>query len=221
MRFDKYPQIIFKSSKISDGNMSTIKGEQNQAVKNRRSFLKKYGLKLDHTINMFLEHGNNIVMVGNKELGKGSLDTKDGIKSDGIVTAQKDIFLMVITGDCLPIGFYDTKKQIIALIHASRKNLESGLLENTVKIFVDSLKSKPGDLIVSIGPSIGPCCYYTDLWSFTKKKLEELGIPQENIFNPEICTYHSNQYFSHRKAIEKNLPEDFRFVTILGIKNVN
>lgn len=220
MTLKKHSQIVFASSTISDGNMSTIKGDPLIAIKNRELFLRKFGLKLSQVVNMFLEHKDNVVVVNKNDLGKGAFDLEDGISSDAIVTNEKDLILMVMTGDCLPISFYDSQKQIIALIHGSKKNLASKILDNTVKVFKERFQSKSANLIVSIGPSIGPCCYYLDLWSIAEKKLKRLGIPQKNIYNYRVCTYHTNKYFSHRRASDKN-QGDLRFATILGIKNAS
>lgn len=212
--------MIFVSSKISDGNMSTIKDDSSVAIRNRQLFLEKFGLKLNQVVNMFLEHKDKVVIVGKNDLGKGAFDLKNGISADGIITNQKGVFLMVMTGDCLPIGFYDPIKQIIALVHGSKKNLPSKIVDNTVTMFRDTFQSKPDNLVISIGPSIGPCCYDMDLWSLVENKLKALGVSKENIHNFRVCTYHTNQYFSHRRASNQNQP-DFRFTTILGIENVD
>lgn len=220
MIFDKYPQIIFKSSKISDGNMSLMKGKPDVAIKNRKSFLNKFDLSLDQIVCMFVEHEDKVVVVDKNSLGKGAFKPEDKIRSDGIITDQKELILMIATGDCLPIGVYDPDKQVIALIHGSRKSLATKIFDYTVKILKTNFGSKIENLIVSIGPSIGPCCYDIDLWSIAERKLRKLGIPQKNIYNCQICTYHTNQHFSHRRAKNKN-QNDFRSATILGIRNVS
>lgn len=220
MIFDKYPEIIFTSSKIADGNMSTLKGDPHIAIKNRKKFLKKYQLKLENTVNMFLEHHSKVAIVGKNELGKGAFEKNDGIAVDGIITDQKGIALMVMTGDCLPIAIFDPTKGIIALIHGSKKSLELGVLENSISLLHNKFVVLPSNLRVTIGPSIGPCCYHTNLWLYTQKKLQKLGILKKNIYNRCICTYHTKEYFSHRRSDDTQTPEG-RFITILGIKNVN
>ncbi len=220
MIFDKYPEIIFDSSKIADGNMSTLKGDPFVAIKNRKKFLKKHQLKLENTVNMFLEHNGKVIIVGKKEAGKGAFEKNDGITADGIITDQKDITLMVMTGDCLPIAIFDPTKGVIALIHGSKKSLELGILENSISLLIEKFATLSSNLIISIGPSIGPCCYYVDLWSYTQKILQRLGILKKNIYNSCICTYHTKEYFSHRRSDDTQTTEG-RFITILGIKNVN
>lgn len=217
MIFNNYPEIIIASSKLSDGNMSTIKGNTATSVKNREKFLKKFGLKLNQVINMYLQHEDKIVVVSRNDMGKGAYDSKKGIVSDGIITDQNKLVLMATSADCLPISFYDPKKRVIALVHGSKKNLESKILDNTISTFKNSFQSDLTDLKVFIGPSIGPCCYYTDLWSYTENKLKKLGLLRKNIYNSKKCTYHDRYFFSHRRSENTKTPEG-RFVTILGLR---
>lgn len=218
MIFNNHP-LIFASSEIPDGNMSYIKGDAKEASENRKKFLKKFGLDLKNAINLSMQHDNKAVIVTLDDSGKGTLVRKEKIWADAIITNQKNLTLMLLTGDCLPIGVFDPDKQVVALIHGSKKSLELGVLENTVFLLIQNFDVNPKSLIVSIGPSIGPCCYYNDLWSLAEKKLIKMGLVKKNIFNSKVCTYHNGQYFSHRKSVDLKLKDDFRLATILTIKD--
>lgn len=243
MRLSGHPQILFTSSKAADGNMSFIKGDPQEALENRKRFMKKLGLQLDKSVCMRLTHGTDVILVDKKDKGKGALSVDDSIECDGLITDKPDIILLVLTGDCMPIGIYDPVKKIIALVHASRHNLLKGVINQAISKFRE-FGSNPTDLVVSIGPSIGPCCYHSskkkvkrfeeeelqpyifetetdlgmDLWSYTESLLAKVGILKENIHNPKICTYHTNEYFSHRQFEDQNLQYDYRFATVLGIE---
>lgn len=127
------------------------------------------------------------------------------------------IYLMVKVADCHQIGFYDPNHQTFGLIHAGWKGLDRGIIKNTISTFVARLGSDPRHMMVRFGPSIGPCCYRMDIWKQAENQLLDLGVPKSNIDNPQICTYHTGNYYSHRRAMDNNEP-DFRFITIMGIK---
>jgi len=80
-------------------------------------------------------------------------------ETDSLITNKKSLPLAVLTADCLPVLFYDPKKEIIAAAHAGYKGLLHHVLENTIERFINDFKSNPKDIIVGIGPSIERDCY--------------------------------------------------------------
>ncbi len=242
MSLNKFPSLVFVSSVKNDGNMSFKRGNPKNALKNRRRFLKSLGLKLDSIVCMAPYHSKKIVKAAKKDLGKGSDSLSKKIHTDGLITKDKGVYLFVTTGDCLPVAFFDIKSEAVALIHAGWKGLDKGIINNVVMYFKNKFGTDLNNLYVQIGPSIGPCCYIKknppsqiknsswkkfitnkdgsysiDLWGFAQNQLEKLKIPKENIYNPEKCTYHPGEYFSHQRFTDKNLQQDSRFATILGL----
>jgi len=71
MIFKKYPKIIWAVSKISDGNMSFLKGNPKEVLENRKTFLSSLGINLNSLIAMELQHGVDIEKVGKKDLERG------------------------------------------------------------------------------------------------------------------------------------------------------
>ncbi|MDO8498501.1 MAG: polyphenol oxidase family protein [bacterium] len=243
MQLTDFPKIILANSKASDGNMSFVKGDPEQALENRQNFLNLLGINLDSIVSMYAQHGVEVIKVGKDDLGKGAHDSESAFKVDGLVTNEPGVNMFLMTADCLPVVFYDPQRKALGLIHAGWKGLHLGILESAIKSFKQHFESNPQKLLVHIAPSIGPCCYIKqntkeveanpkwhpylkkaddgisiDLWNFAQDQLVSLGIKQENIENSKICTYHSNQYFSNRKFNVENLSQDFRFATVLGLK---
>lgn len=200
--------MIFISSKVSDGNMDFRFGDSKEVSENRKRFFKKVGI--ESVIEVKQVHSNNIVLV--------TKTSDSNTMADGMITNKTNIYLMLKVADCIPIGLYDPKNHAIGLIHVGRRGLATGIIKNAIKKMVENFDSKPKDLIVQFGPSIGPCCYRLDLWKQTEDQLVNLGVLKKNIDNPRICTYHTKEYFSHRRSEDQKLP-DHRFVTILGLKN--
>lgn len=201
--------MIFISSKISDGNMDSRFGSPKEVLKNRKKFFKKLKINPKKIAEIEQVHGNKILYISNIP--------DPTIKADGLVTDKKDLYLMLKIADCMAISFYDPKNNCIGLAHAGVKGLSKGIIKNIINNMQENFKTNPKDLLIKISPSIGPCCYYTDIWKEAKKQLQENEILLKNINNPKICTYHSNDYFSHRKAEDFN-QSDYRFISVLGIK---
>lgn len=158
--------------------------------------------------------------------------------ADGMVTGQR-LILGIKTADCLPILFYDPKKEIIAAIHAGWRSLYAGIISHTIKAF-NKLKSEASDIKVAIGPHIGVCCYnvplervrkfqklattveiaqlhskswYLDLGKIAFSQLTHLGIPPSNIEISDICTNDDKRFWSFRRD-KKNTG---RMMNIIGI----
>lgn len=244
MKYSDFPNLVFASSTVSYGNMTLLRGNKRQTLKNRKKFLDSLKILPKQGVGMDLVFSTVVKKVKDQDLGKGILDSKSALVCDGLMTDKENVFLFMLTGDCLPIAFFEAKNQVICLLHGSWINLDQDFIKNVVKKMQKNFQINPQELVVKIGPSIGPCCYnkipqpkqlndpkwqlfikrnsdkkYSiDLWSYAKNQLIESGILKTNIENAKICTYHSNQYFSHRKYVNENLSLDARFTTVLGIR---
>lgn len=216
MKLSENKTLILSTSTKKDGNMSFFRGELKNVVENRIKFLKKIGLDIHMIVVLKLVHESNAHLADEKDLGKGSQDKVSAISKDALITNKKDLYLFILTADCLPIAVYDPVNQAIGLIHASVHNIDS-IIDKTIKKMTLTFKTKPKDLFFEIGPSIGPCHYDKDLWTQASKQIEALGVEKKNIYNDKICTYSEN-YYSHREFTEKGLNEDNRVATVFGMK---
>jgi hypothetical protein len=80
-------------------------------------------------------------------------------KGDASTTNRPDLLLGVQTADCVPILFVDPKKRAVAAVHAGWRGTLARIAGKTVGRMQMEFGSKPQDLLVALGPSIGPCCY--------------------------------------------------------------
>lgn len=212
MILDKFSEILFATSKASDGNMSFAQGDAKEVLKNRQRFFSKLIIDITSIAEVKQVHDNEVILVGDANV--------KNIEADSLMTNKPEVYLMIKIADCIPIAIYDPKNKAIGLIHAGWQGLDKGVIQNIIDSMSRNFGSKPEDLAVQFGPSIGPCHYKTNLWTLAQNQLEKLGILEKNIDNPRLCTYESKDYFSHRRAENKG-EDDFRFVTILGLKNAN
>ncbi|MCU1750881.1 peptidoglycan editing factor PgeF [Pseudomonas sp. 6D_7.1_Bac1] len=72
--------------------------------------------------------------------------------ADASWTATPGIACAAMTADCLPVLFCDRAGTRVAAAHAGWRGLAAGVLEATL----DSLAVDPGEVLVWLGPAIGP-----------------------------------------------------------------
>lgn len=80
-------------------------------------------------------------------------------KADGIITAEINIPLVMRFADCVPLVFYDPVVRAIGMAHAGWRGTLAGIGPATVRAMQAAFGCSPENLVVGIGPSIGPCCY--------------------------------------------------------------
>lgn len=146
-------------------------------------------------------------------------------KCDALVTNQINKPLMVMVADCSPVLFYDDKQKVIAATHAGRQGAFKGIVINTLDAMKYGFDSNSKDTYVTIGASIGVCCYevgseiydeakelgfeyafelrddrfYLDVNKILKHQLLESGIKEENLEISDECTCCLNEkFFSYR-----------------------
>ena len=196
-----------------DGNLAYHVNDNKQNVdKNRENLAVKLNYKNKDLVYMNQVHGNNVVIVD-----ENSSKLIDNV--DAIITASKNLPLMVMVADCIPILIFDEKKGVIAAVHAGRNSTFLKIAQVTITKMIENFGCKAKDIKVIMGPSIQKCCYevneelenivkttfgkefvsdrYIDLQAINKKLIEELGV--FNIEISTICTKCSNEpYFSYR-----------------------
>lgn len=108
-------------------------------------------------------HGNEVVVVGLEEKGKGRTSRESAIQSkDGFITNEKGVVLCAQFADCVPLFFYDSVRHAAGLSHAGWKGSVLNISMATISLMTHTFGSQPSDIRAAIGPSIGVCCYEVD-----------------------------------------------------------
>jgi hypothetical protein len=81
--------------------------------------------------------------------------------ADALVTSRPGLPLCISTADCLPLVLYDSRAGRLAGVHAGWRGTVQSVIVAAVRRLVET-GSAVADLVVAIGPSIGPCCYEVD-----------------------------------------------------------
>jgi len=193
--FDGYPELEYGVSEKSDGAMKF------DSLK-RESYLPAPYV-LAHVV-----HGTRVVVA--------HADNRGGVlpETDGLVTKENNIFLVITVADCFPVYFYDPRTKTIGLIHAGWRGISQNIVKEAAKVLERS-SADVKNLLAGIGPGIRECHFevqgdiarlfgtkekFVNLGSVIQRQLIELGIKKSNIEDSGECTYCLDQkYFSYRR----------------------
>jgi YfiH family protein len=108
----------------------------------------------------------------------------DVIDADASVTNIANEALAILTADCLPALFTNSKGTVVGAAHAGWRGLCAGVLENTVAEMLRlSKECSASDLLVWLGPSIGPASF--EVGEDVVKAFRDSGLPfSEHAFQP-------------------------------------
>jgi len=151
------------------------------------------------------------------------------IDGDAIITNEKNVPLLILTADCVPVVLADKVNKAVGLVHAGWRGTYGKICSETLQSMKENYNTNTEDVVAIIGPSIGKCCYevsydlvekfsallpnadekiyeirdekyYLDLWEINTQILKEFGVLKSNIINMNICTScNCDRFFSYRK----------------------
>ena len=180
------------------------------------------GIHDGRVVTMRQVHGDHIVEVKDRKL-------KEAGEADGMITGERDLYLAVLTADCVPLLFVAPKQKMVAAVHAGWRGTLAGIAENTVRLFKTQYGIEADDLEVALGPSIGVCCYevkedvavplmkkwgklttpsiavregksFINLRRLNRDILGASGVPANRLFQAGPCTScAAEEFFSYRR----------------------
>lgn len=128
----------------SSFNLGLHVGDDPDAVKaNRQRLADSIGLPLDRLVFMEQLHSNTVTVIENAALNPVPA-------TDALVTNQRELALVVLTADCVPLLLSDHEAGIIAAVHAGRMGARNGIVAKSVERMVQ-LGAKPGRIHVLMG----------------------------------------------------------------------
>lgn len=214
--FEKYVDFAFCGDKSNDLAFKAVRGRT--AAKMKSSFNKLctvLSMPYEACVMTNIVHDDTIVVVDNIHRGLGVSSSTKLPPCDGLITMQNRIPIASTHADCMPIAFYDKKKNIGCVVHAGWRGILAGIQKRAVEIFIKDFDTCPKDLLVAIGPAIQKCCFEVDkditdlfkkeylrddfihrsgikdkldLLKITVTSLLDFGIPAKNITVDNRCT---------------------------------
>jgi len=147
-----------------------------------------------------------------------------GCEADAAVAFGPGAVCAVLTADCLPLLLCDRAGTRVAAVHAGWRGLAEGVIEAAVV----RLAADPGDLLVWLGPAIGPAAFevggevrerflatggaaaaaafrpdgggkwLADIYLLARLRLRSVGV--DGVFGGGLCTWSDPvRFFSYRR----------------------
>ena len=98
-------------------------------------------------------HGNRIVVAH-----AGSPDPWIRPEADGVISDDPSIALVVRVADCAPLLMADRRTGVTAAVHAGWRSTMHRIAPAAVEALRREFGTRPQDLVVALGPSLGACC---------------------------------------------------------------
>lgn len=214
---------------VSEGPYSTLNagffaGDRDDDVRRNLTLVRGgFAIPEGRLIQVRQVHGDRIITIDKK----GPLPT-DPPEGDAMITDRPGVALGIKTADCVPLLFVDPVHRVIGAAHAGWRGTALGLAAKMIDALDERFSSRREDIIVAIGPAIGPCCYQVDLpvresllssssavpflrpcreegrWMLdlalaNRLQLLDKGVAGENIVSADLCTAcRRDLFFSHR-----------------------
>ena len=149
-------------------------------------------------------------------------------RADGIVTRERNLPLFCFSADCIPVLLCDSEHGVIGAVHSGWRGSASDIITVAVEKMC-GMGAEKQSIKIAMGPAIGRCCFetdddvpeaisrllggdidglvdkrpngksYVDLRGANRRRLLQIGIPEENIDVSDECTSCSHdKYWSHR-----------------------
>ena len=211
-------------------NLSPTKGPDCEHSQQRREALCDWlGVGHDGVITAQQVHGTHVVAVDDAQSATGA----DGMPTcvpnvDGLVTNRPGRALMALSADCPLVLVYDPAGCAFGLAHAGWRGTLGGIAERLVACLTSNYGSAAAQMVATICPSAGPCCYEVgtdvvdmaterwpegdrflvrcdghmllDLWSANAAQLQNAGLAPERIETPGLCSICDDRFHSYRRA---------------------
>jgi len=200
-------------------NLSDKIGDQQEFVsKNRNRVSNAFGFDSSHLILLDQMQQDQILL-----LKEPIMPLPCRLEYDALITNSPNRFLGILTADCLPIFVVDQKRRVLGAIHAGRQGTALHITTKVLRKMEKEFFCSPKDLLITLGPSIGPCCYEIDERAFLPEwelfstpsgrgkwrvdlaeininEMKKEGIPERQIYRVDLCTRcHHDLFFSYRK----------------------
>lgn len=146
-------------------------------------------------------------------------------EADAAVAERPGLILGIETADCLPALIVDPRRRVAAAAHAGWRGTAAGVVARALEALVRA-GSRPQDVVVALGPGIGPCCYevgdelpeafgpedaaffrrgprdrwHLDVRAVNARQLEAAGVDETRIHHVDECTFcRGEDYYSYRR----------------------
>jgi YfiH family protein len=204
----------YSSGAYSSFNLAAHTGDAPQAVLSNRELLRTHFQLPAEPVWLEQVHSNRVVAAD---------AAVNGASADGCWSNASGQVCVVMTADCLPLLICDRHGSKVAAVHAGWRGLHAGVITSAVT----SLDCDPAELMVWLGPAIGPQAFEVgaevvqaftdkntgntvafrqtddrhwlcDLYTLARIELSSLGVTA--VFGGNECTFTDDRrFYSYRR----------------------
>lgn len=198
-------QVTIAISENQDGNMRFFDDNEQEIIQNQTRLGESIGLTNDNIARLKTVYNERKIFTEYFEITPENLEKysiqnseKNIPTSDGLITKDPNIGLLLPLADCLGIVVFDGEN--LGLVHAGRHNVEQNGPKKFIEYFVKRFGSKPETIKAYFSPySVN---YHIDkldkdLGEAATEQLKEAGVLSENIVNPQNDTVENENLPSH------------------------
>lgn len=227
--FNNCPELRYGISSRSDGPMETASALGRQT--NRKAYFRKIRLGRAKTLIAGLRHSSSVKFVN----GQSPQMVKN---CDALLAQTPGLTLTVTVADCLPVYFYDPKLKICGLAHSGWRGTKGGIVPAVIGQ-MQKRGSLLKNILVGIGPGIGPCHFeikqgiankfskyrgclikkqgkmFANLPKIVKIQALKAGLSPKNFEDCRLCTYCLKQsFFSFRRDKPNKLQAMLAYISV-------
>ncbi len=189
LRWETFPSLVSADCVVHAFTKRSA-GLDSRSDRARDQFLAALGFDPQRFVGAEQTHGDGVAIIDHP--------SPTGVPGvDALVTDKPGLPLVIRSADCVPVYLVDPDRPAIGLVHSGRAGTGLNLVGRTLAAMERAYGTQAARCHATLGPSIGPCHYETDLWQAIEDQLAALGVRE--VHNPRVCTAcHLEDYYSYR-----------------------
>ena len=207
---------------------------------NRARAAAHLSLLPERMLTVYQTHSRNVVEVTEPWV------PQESPKADAMVTGESGVGLGILTADCGPVLFADTRAHVIGAAHAGWRGALDGILEATIEA-MEGLGATRQHILAALGPCIAQPSYevgpefpqpflsvdasdrdlftpssrqghfYFDLKGFIARRLQRAGIVSIDMLAYDTCA-EEDRFFSYRRCCQRGEPDYGRGLSLIALE---
>jgi len=135
-----------------------LRGADGQEQREWARVAATIGVEADRLLRLKQVHGRRVVVAraADREAGRPAWGAPE---ADIVLSDDPGVALAVQVADCVPLLLADRASRAVAAAHAGWRGTAANVAGTVVEALSREFGSRPEDLVVAHGPSIGACCY--------------------------------------------------------------
>lgn len=123
-------------------------------------------------------------------------------QADIILTDQEEVTLFMRFADCVPLLLHDPRLGVIGVAHAGWMGTLRDVATSSINAMRKNYGSDPADIIVGVGPSIGPDHYEIGA-DVILQVMQKFGEDSERVLKSHSGKIHFNLWEANRMLLER------------------